>query len=153
MQRQTRRAPVDLRLKKDSPDHPTATRSQVIRAGTSELPTSRRESHGMSSHQPDCRASHKSSLRLKTCSTGFEDFNGTNRVTRPKMSTKRPERPSPNEIARMLRDMDAILSTGKDPTAMLQSLKVSESTLKSWRGRYGAMKTNATGFRPVAKCS
>jgi len=66
------------------------------------------------------------------------------------MSTKRQERPSPDEIVRMLRDADAMLSTGKDLAAVLQSLEVSESTLERWRGQYGGMKTNGTSLRPAS---
>lgn len=66
------------------------------------------------------------------------------------MSTKRQERPSPDEIVRMLRDADAMLSTGKDLAAVLQSLEVSESTLERWRGQYGGMKTIGTSLRPAS---
>lgn len=66
------------------------------------------------------------------------------------MSTKRQERPSPDEIVRMLRDADAMLSTGKDLAAVLQSLEVSESTLERWRGQYGGMKTNGASVRAAS---
>jgi hypothetical protein len=41
---------------------------------------------------------------------------------------------------RKLRDADAMLNSGKDVAAVLQSLEVSESTLDLWRALYGGMK-------------
>ncbi|BBO34294.1 hypothetical protein [Lacipirellula parvula] len=45
------------------------------------------------------------------------------------MSTKR-RRHSPKQIVRKSRDADAMLTAGKDLSAVLQSLEVSESTLE-----------------------
>lgn len=57
------------------------------------------------------------------------------------MSTKRRRRHSPEQIVRKLRDADAMLNSGKDLAAVLQSLEVSESTLERWRKQYGGMKS------------
>ncbi len=57
------------------------------------------------------------------------------------MSTKRRRRHSPEQIVRKLRDADAMLTAGKDLSAGLQSLEVSESTLERWRLQYGGMKS------------
>ena len=56
------------------------------------------------------------------------------------MSTKRRRRHSPEQIVRKLRDADAMLNAGKDMSAVLQALEVSESTLERWRKAYGGMK-------------
>ena len=57
------------------------------------------------------------------------------------MSTKRRRRHSPEQIVRKLRDADAMLNSGQDLAAVLQSLEVSESTLERWRKQYGGMKS------------
>lgn len=57
------------------------------------------------------------------------------------MSTKRRRRHSPEQIVKKLRDADAMLNSGKDLAAVLQSLEVSESTLERWRKQYGGMKS------------
>ena len=56
------------------------------------------------------------------------------------MTTKRRKRHSPEQIVRKLRDADAMLNSGKDLSAVLQSLEVSEATLHRWRAQYGGMK-------------
>jgi transposase-like protein len=56
------------------------------------------------------------------------------------MSTKRRRRHSPEQIVKKLRDADAMLNAGKDLSAVLQALEVSESTLDRWRKQYGGMK-------------
>jgi len=45
------------------------------------------------------------------------------------MTKRRQKRHRPEEIVAKLRDADAMLNAGKDPAAVLQALKVSESTL------------------------
>ena len=57
------------------------------------------------------------------------------------MSTKRRKRHSPEQIVRKLRDADAMLNSGKELSAVLQALEVSESTLDRWRKQYGGMKS------------
>jgi transposase-like protein len=56
------------------------------------------------------------------------------------MSVKRRKRHSPEQIVRKLRDADAMLNSGKELAAVLQSLEVSEATLHRWRTQYGGMK-------------
>jgi putative transposase len=56
------------------------------------------------------------------------------------MTTKRRKRHSPEQIVRKLRDADAMLNAGKDLSAVLQSLEVSEATYARWRSQYGGMK-------------
>ena len=56
------------------------------------------------------------------------------------MSTNRRRRHSPEQIVRKLRDADAMLNSGKELSAVLQALEVSESTLERWRLQYGGMK-------------
>jgi putative transposase len=56
------------------------------------------------------------------------------------MTTKRRKRHSPEQIVRKLRDADAMLNSGKDLSAVLQALEVSESTYERWRVQYGGMK-------------
>ena len=55
--------------------------------------------------------------------------------------TKKRKRHTPEQIVRKLRDADAMLNSGKDLAAVLQSLEVSESTLDRWRKQYGGMKS------------
>lgn len=57
------------------------------------------------------------------------------------MSTNRSKRHSPEQIVRKLRDADAMLNSGKELSAVLQALEVSESTLDRWRKQYGGMKS------------
>lgn len=56
------------------------------------------------------------------------------------MTTKRRKRHSPEQVVRKLRDADAMLNSGKDLAAVLQSLEVSEATYGRWRSQYGGMK-------------
>ncbi len=56
------------------------------------------------------------------------------------MGTKRRRRHSPEQIVGKLRDVDVMLTVGKDLAPVLQSLEVSESTLERWRLQYGGMK-------------
>jgi len=55
--------------------------------------------------------------------------------------TKKRKRHTPEQIVRKLRDADAMLNSGQDLAAVLQSLEVSESTLDRWRKQYGGMKS------------
>jgi len=56
------------------------------------------------------------------------------------MTTRRRKRHSPEQIVRKLRDADAMLNAGKDLSAVLQALEVSEATYVRWRSQYGGMK-------------
>ena len=56
------------------------------------------------------------------------------------MSTKRQKRHKPEQIVKKLRDADAMLNSGKDEAAVLQSLEVSQATYDRWRKQYGGMK-------------
>ena len=56
------------------------------------------------------------------------------------MSAKRRKRHTPEQIVRKLRDADAMLSAGKDLSAVLQALEVSQSSYDRWRSQYGGMK-------------
>jgi putative transposase len=56
------------------------------------------------------------------------------------MTMKRRKRHSPEQIVRKLRDADAMLNAGKDLSAVLQALEVSESAYERWRNQYGGMK-------------
>ena len=56
------------------------------------------------------------------------------------MSKAGRKRHSPEQIIKKLRDADALLNSGKDLAAVLQSLQISESTLERWRAQYGGMK-------------
>lgn len=53
---------------------------------------------------------------------------------------RRRKRHSPEQIVRKLRDADAMLNSGKDLAAVLQTLEVSEATFHRWRAQYGGMK-------------
>jgi putative transposase len=55
--------------------------------------------------------------------------------------TTRRRRHSPEQIVKKLRDADAMLNSGRDLAAVLQSLEVSESTYERWRNQYGGMKS------------
>ena len=57
------------------------------------------------------------------------------------MSAKRRKRHGPEDIVRKLRDADAMLGSGKDLAAVLQTLEVSEATFHRWRNQYGGMKS------------
>lgn len=56
------------------------------------------------------------------------------------MSTKRRKRHTPEQIVKKLRDADAMLNSGKDESAVLQSLEISQATYDRWRKQYGGMK-------------
>lgn len=55
--------------------------------------------------------------------------------------TKRKKH-SPEQIVAKLRDADVMLNTGKDLSAVLQSMGVSEATYHRWRKQYGGMKSD-----------
>jgi transposase-like protein len=55
------------------------------------------------------------------------------------MSKKRV-RHSAEQIVKNLRDVDAMLASGKSVGEILQSLSISEATLSRWRSQYGGMK-------------
>ena len=55
--------------------------------------------------------------------------------------TKRRRRHTPEQIVKKVRDADAMLNSGKDMTAVLQTLEVSEATFHRWRNQYGGMKS------------
>ena len=57
------------------------------------------------------------------------------------MSHKRRKRHTPEQIIKKLRDADAMLNSGKDLAAVLQSLEVSESTYDRWLKQFGGMKS------------
>jgi putative transposase len=60
------------------------------------------------------------------------------------MTTKKWKRHGPEQIVRKLRDANAMLKAGKDLSAVLQSLEVSEATYARWRSQYGEMKAEET---------
>jgi putative transposase len=53
---------------------------------------------------------------------------------------KRGKRHSREQIVKKLRDADAMLNSGKDSAAVLQTLEVSEATFHRWRAQFGGMK-------------
>lgn len=55
--------------------------------------------------------------------------------------TKRKKH-SPEQIVAKLRDADLMLNTGKDLSAVLQSMGISEATYHRWRKQYGGMKSD-----------
>ena len=55
--------------------------------------------------------------------------------------TTRRRRHSPEQIVKKLRDADAMLNSGRDLAAVLQSLEVSESAYERWRNQYSGMKS------------
>ena len=58
------------------------------------------------------------------------------------MTKKRRKRHTPEQIVKKLRDADAMLNSGKELAAVLQSLETSESTYQRWRNQYGGMKAS-----------
>ena len=54
--------------------------------------------------------------------------------------SRRRKRHSPEQIVRLLRDADAMLSGGRSIGEVCQSLEVSEATFHRWRNQYGGMK-------------
>ncbi len=55
--------------------------------------------------------------------------------------SKKKSRHSPEQIVAKLRDADVMLSSGKDLTAVIQKLEISEATYHRWRNQYGGMKS------------
>lgn len=53
------------------------------------------------------------------------------------MSKQRRKRHTPQQIVSKLRDAAAMLNSGKDIAAVLQSLEVSESTYERWKKLFG----------------
>lgn len=58
------------------------------------------------------------------------------------MSNKKRRRHTPEQIVKKLRDAEAMLNSGKELAAVLQSLGVSEATYHRWRNQYGGMKAS-----------
>jgi transposase-like protein len=56
------------------------------------------------------------------------------------MTKKRRVRHTPEQIVRKLRDADAMLNAGRELSAVVQALEVSEATYHRWRQQYGGMK-------------
>ncbi len=56
------------------------------------------------------------------------------------MTKKRRKRHTPEQIVKKLRDADAMLNSGKELAAVLQSFEISEQTYYRWRNQYGGMK-------------
>jgi hypothetical protein len=60
--------------------------------------------------------------------------------------------PNTEEIVAKLRDAGAMLSAGKDMSAVVQTLEVSEATLARWASQYGGMKSaNAKELKKLEK--
>ena len=55
--------------------------------------------------------------------------------------SKQRKRHTPEQIVKKLRDAEAMLNAGKDLSAVIQSLEVSEATFHRWRAQYGGMKS------------
>lgn len=53
---------------------------------------------------------------------------------------KKRKRHQPDQIIKKLRDADAMLNAGKELSAVLQALEVSEATYHRWRTQFGGMK-------------
>lgn len=58
------------------------------------------------------------------------------------MTKTRRRRHQPEQIVKKLRDADAMLNSGKELAAVLQSLEISEQTYYRWRNQYGGMKAS-----------
>lgn len=58
------------------------------------------------------------------------------------MTKKKRRRHTPEQIVKKLRDAEAMLNSGKDLAAVLQSLEVSEATYHRWQNQYGGMKAS-----------
>ena len=56
------------------------------------------------------------------------------------MTNKKRKRHTPEQIVKKLRDAEAMLNSGKELAAVLQSLGISEQTYYRWRNQYGGMK-------------
>jgi putative transposase len=70
------------------------------------------------------------------------------------MSKKRV-RHSAEQIVKKLRDVDAMLASGKSVGEILRSLSISEATLSRWRSQYGGMKSEEAKRlkKPVPECA
>ncbi len=69
-------------------------------------------------------------MRVSRAPEGKETFNGE----------EEPEAAFAGAEVRKLRDADAMLNAGKDLSAVVQTLEVSEATYDRWRNQYGGMK-------------
>ena len=58
-----------------------------------------------------------------------------------KAKAQRSKRHTPEQIVAKLRDAAAMLNAGKDMTAVVQALEVSEATYNRWLAQYGGMKS------------
>jgi len=58
------------------------------------------------------------------------------------MSKKSRKRHTPEQIVKKLRDADAMLNSGRELAAVVQSLEISEQTYYRWRNQYGGMKAS-----------
>lgn len=58
------------------------------------------------------------------------------------MAKKGGKRHSAEQIVAKLKDGEAMLATGRDLAAVLQSLGVSEATWHRWRQQFGGMKSD-----------
>jgi putative transposase len=58
------------------------------------------------------------------------------------MTKPRRRRHQPEQIVKKLRDADAMLNSGKELAAVLQSLEISEQTYYRWRNQYSGMKAS-----------
>ena len=54
------------------------------------------------------------------------------------MTKKRRRRHTPEQIARKLRDVDAMLNAGKDVASVLQFLEFSDATYQRWKNHTAA---------------
>ena len=54
--------------------------------------------------------------------------------------SRRRKRHSPEQIVRLLRDADAMLTGGTTIGEVCQALEVAEATFHRWRNQYGGMK-------------
>lgn len=68
------------------------------------------------------------------------------------MSTKRGRRHSREQIVRKLRDADAMLNSGKELSAVLQSLEVSESTFERGDAVENASRTDNSARPNTGPC-
>jgi hypothetical protein len=57
-------------------------------------------------------------------------------------TTMKRHRHTPEQVVRKLREGERLLNEGKDLTAELRHLEVSESSWNRWRAQYGRMKAN-----------
>ena len=64
------------------------------------------------------------------------------RRARRRSNEKRYNRHSPELIVKKLRDADVMLTSGKSPAEVLQTMEISEATYHRWRNQYGGMKSD-----------